>query len=146
MVTELKTSIVIQAKPDVIWSNPLHFEAYHQWNSFIVSIKGEPKVGENIEVLITPPQGKSMTFAPKILQNKVNTELRWLGKFWVKGLFDGEHYFKIESLPNGSSLFIQGERFSGLLVPFFKKLILKNTKAGFEMMNQQIKTICESES
>lgn len=34
--------------------------------------------------------------------------------------------------------FIQGERFSGILIPFFGKMILK-TKKGFEAMNQELK-------
>ncbi|MCR1815116.1 SRPBCC domain-containing protein [Aliarcobacter butzleri] len=79
-----------------------------------------------------------MKIKPIVLECEENKELRWLGKLLFNGIFDGEHYFLIKENIDGTCTFIQGEKFSGILIPFFGKMILK-TKKGFEVMNQELK-------
>ncbi len=79
-----------------------------------------------------------MTFKPLILKYEKNKEFRWIGKLLFKGIFDGEHYFKIVGNSNGTTTFIHGEKFSGLLVSLFSKTLDK-TKSGFELMNESLK-------
>ena len=63
-----------------------------------------------------------MTFRPRVLRAVPEHELRWLGRFLLPGILDGEHFFKIEPLDEGRrTRFIQGERFTGLLVPLLRK-------------------------
>lgn len=85
-----------------------------------------------------PPNSNGMRFKPKILTCKPKEEIRWLGNLWIPKLFDGEHSLIIEKISENKILFIQKEKFSGLLVPFFSSL-LEDTKSGFEMMNQALK-------
>ncbi len=40
--------------------------------------------------------------------------------------------------------FIHGENFSGVLIPFFKKMIL-DTKKNFEAMNEELKKRAEND-
>ena len=55
----------------------------------------------------------------------------------MPGLFDGEHYFTIEPLNGSRVRFVQGENFTGLLVPLMGVIgVYKNTSAGFEEMNR----------
>ena len=56
----------------------------------------------------------------------------------------GEHYFRIEPISNNRVKFIQGERFSGLLVAFAKSSLEDGTKRGFAAMNQALKDIAEN--
>jgi hypothetical protein len=56
----------------------------------------------------------------------------------VPGLFDGEHYFKLEPKPGGGLVFRQGEMFSGLLVPLLKRSLDGATKQGFIAMNEAL--------
>jgi hypothetical protein len=60
----------------------------------------------------------------------------------INGLFDGEHYFILKPNEKGTTDFIHGEKFSGILVPFFKGM-LKKTQEGFELMNQELKILSE---
>lgn len=83
-----------------------------------------------------------MTFKPIILTLESNNEFRWKGKLGINGIFDGEHYFILESLDKDITKFIQGEKFSGLLVPLAGK-ILDKTQKGFQLMNESIKNECE---
>jgi hypothetical protein len=118
------------------------FNGYPKWNPFITSISGEPKLGARLTVSINPPDGKGMTFKPTILNLELNKEFRWKGKLGITGIFDGEHYFILESLDKDITKLIHGEKFSGLLVPLVGKMLDK-TKKGFQLMNESIKNECE---
>lgn len=87
-----------------------------------------------------------MTFRPKVLVAEPNTELRWLGRLLIPGLFDGEHYFRLSSLGSNRTRLVHGERFSGVLVPFAKSSLESATRAGFEAMNKALKARAEGKS
>jgi len=126
-----------------VWSILLNFAAYPQWNPFVRSIEGIAKTGERLAVFVQPQGGKGMTFHPIVLAATPNEELRWLGRFLLPGIFDGEHYFQIVPLAPSRVKFIHGEKFSGFLVRFAKSSLDRGTKAGFIAMNQALKSLAE---
>ncbi|MFV5703329.1 SRPBCC family protein [Flavobacterium sp. XS2P12] len=143
MEKEIKTEISINTTLDKVWAVLINFDNYPNWNPFIKSIKGEVKIGNNITVRIEPPKSKGMTFKPRILTFETNKEMSWLGHFLFSGLFDGEHKFELIDNGNGTTKFIQSEKFKGILVPLFKKQLDNNTKKGFEEMNYKLKELAE---
>lgn len=140
MIKEIKTEIAINASPDKVWAILNDFGNYPQWNPFIKSIKGEVKVGNKITARIEPPNTKGMTFKPKVLSYETNKELSWIGHLLFSGIFDGEHKFELIDNGNGTTTFIQGEKFKGILVGL---LNIENTKKGFEAMNEKLKELVE---
>jgi len=140
---KIETEIIIETDPESIWDALMNFEAYSDWNPFIQSIKGEAVVGGKIDVTIGMKESKQMNFKPEILKVEVNKEFRWVGKLFLKGLFDGEHYFIIEEKSKGQVLFQHGERFSGLMTTPIFNMIEKGTINGFKAMNRAIKSRCE---
>jgi hypothetical protein len=138
----IQTEILINTDITKVWDVLMNFDNYPKWNPFITSISGEPKLGSRLTVSIKPPGGKGMTFKPNILTLEANKEFRWKGKLGINGIFDGEHYFILESVDNDITKFIHGEKFSGLLVPFVRKMLDK-TQKGFQLMNESIKNECE---
>ena len=138
----IRTEILINTDITKVWDVLMDFDSYPKWNPFITSISGEPKLGSRLTVSINPPGGKGMTFKPNILTLESNKEFRWKGKLGISGIFDGEHYFILEYLDKDITKFIQGEKFSGLLVPLVGKMLDK-TQTGFQLMNESIKNECE---
>jgi hypothetical protein len=138
----IQTEILINTDITKAWDVLMNFDNYPKWNPFITSISGEPKLGSRLTVSINPPGGKGMTFKPNILTLEANKEFRWKGKLGINGIFDGEHYFILESVDKDITKFIHGEKFSGLLVPFVRKMLDK-TQKGFQLMNESIKNECE---
>ncbi|WP_299679709.1 SRPBCC domain-containing protein [uncultured Tenacibaculum sp.] len=138
MHTEITTSIHIKATPEKIWKVLLDSETYPSWNPFISSIVGVPQTGNTIEVNIG-----TMTFKPIILESNPNIELKWKGKLLFKGLFDGEHRFYLQDNNNGTTTFIQSEKFNGILILLFKKKIHTDVKNGFNSMNNALKSMVE---
>ncbi|MGS2762993.1 SRPBCC family protein [Sinomicrobium sp. M5D2P9] len=141
---EIKTQIIINATLDKVWTVLMDFENSPNWNSFITSITGEPKVGGQITVSIVSPEGKHMTFKPAVLAFEHNKEFRWIGKLWFKGVFDGEHKFELMDNGNGTTIFNHSQTFKGMLVGLFRKQLKDNTKTGFEWMNVELKNRVES--
>lgn len=139
----IETSITIDQSPDKVWKTLMNFENYPGWNPFIKSISGEQKAGSILTVSIQPPGASAMTFKPKVLINNTNNEFRWKGKLLLPGIFDGEHYFILTKTADNCTEFIQGEKFSGILVGILGGMLDK-TKHGFELMNKALKEKCEA--
>jgi len=139
----INAQIIINATPDKVWAVLTDFENYPNWNPFINSITGDPRIGKQITVRIAPPEGKVMTFRPTVLAFERNKELRWIGRLLFKGLFDGEHKFELIDNGNGTTTFNHSETFTGILVSLFKKQLENSTKKGFELMNQSLKEMVE---
>ena len=141
---ELYTEIQINASPSKVWNILTDFDDFNRWNPFIKEISGNTQVGSQIYVHIKPPNSNAMKFKPKLLKYEPEKEIRWIGKFYLPKLVDGEHSLSIKKLDNKNVLFIQKETFSGLLVPFISGL-LKDTRTGFELMNKELKKVAEQQ-
>jgi hypothetical protein len=143
---ELITEIEIAAPAHVVWAELTAFEAYPEWNPFIRKIEGRLSMGEQLKCASSRPADAQMTFRPKVLVADANTELRWIGKFLVRGLLDGGHSFHLQAIGRDVTKFTQRETFKGLLVPLFAKRLSLSTRKGFEMMNEILKVRAESRS
>lgn len=84
-----------------------------------------------------------MKFHPRVIRVKKNAEFAWKGNVLFPGLFDGEHFFRLEQAGQDQTRLIHGEKFSGILVPLLKGL-LKDTASGFELMNKALKERVEN--
>ncbi len=142
-VKEIHTEINVDTTSDRVWNHLVGFDHYPKWNPFIKNISGELNEGSQINVTIQPPGGEPMDFKPKLLVVKKNEELRWIGQVLIPGLFDGEHYFKIEEIPEGGVRFIYGERFRGILALLFWSSVEPGTKQGFQEMNEALRSMSE---
>lgn len=139
---EIKTEIEINASATKVWEILTDFKSYPSWNPFITKISGDLSLGGKLEAFLSPPKGKGMTFKPDVVTLEKNKEFSWLGKFLVKGIFDGKHIFEIEQINSKKVKFIQREEFSGILVPLFKGVI-NDAKEGFILMNKELKKRAE---
>ena len=140
---KIKTEIIIDKDVSTVWKVLTDFENHTNWNPFIRSIQGEKSIGKHLRVVCKSLSGKRVTFKPTILNFERDKEFRWKGKLGIKGIFDGQHYFKLEKLSENQTKFIHGENMSGILVSLMGSSLLEKTKESFELMNQALKTECE---
>ena len=143
MATIISTQIHINASTEKVWAILTNFEAYPQWNPFIQQLSGEPKLGKKIEAFIVLPGSKGMTFKPTVLAFEEHKELRWIGHLLIPGIFDGEHKFELQANTDGTITFLHSEKFTGVLIPFMKKMLNVDTRKGFESMNIKLKELAE---
>ncbi len=140
---QLHTEIEIGAPAELVWDLLLDFPSYASWNPFIRSISGAAKVGSTLDVQMHLPGRSPMTFHPKVLRVLTRRELRWKGRLAIPGLFDGEHWFMLYPLGNDRTRFVQGEGFSGILIPFLYGSLKPRTRDAFQRMNEALKELAE---
>lgn len=131
------------APVDIVWKILTDLESYTKWNPFLVSSKGNTRVGEKLVNRMEPPGGKAMTFRPRITIFEENSVFEWLGSAGVPGIFDGRHRFELKKTSSGTQL-THSETFSGLLVRPFRKSLDAHTLQGFKVMNEALKKRSEA--
>ena len=143
---EITTETKINAPAATVWRILTDFKRFPSWNPFIPKAEGALREGAQLKVRIEPPGGMGMTFRPRITRLSEKRELRWLGRLFIPGLFDGEHHFEIKPLGEDAIQFVQREQFKGILVPLLWRSLDKNTRQGFEEMNAALKKRAEQEA
>jgi hypothetical protein len=144
MTKEIKTEIQIKATAETVWNILMDFGNYPNWNPFIKRLEGSGKEGQKLTTTLQAPGSNPMVFKPIVLKNESKRRFSWLGHLFFPGLFDGEHIFELFDQGNGTVVFIQREKFNGILVPLFKKMLDGPTTEGFNLMNQKLKELAES--
>ena len=139
---KIKTEIVIDKDVSTVWNVLTDFESYPNWNPFVRSIEGEKYIGKKESVTCNTAGGKMVSFKPIIIKLETDREFRWKGKLGFRGIFDGQHYFKLEKMGENQTKFIHGEDMSGVLVSLMGKTLNKMNDS-FEMMNEALKKECE---
>lgn len=135
---QLRTEIEIDAPPDAVWAVLSATDRYAEWNPFVTELKGALAVGSRLEIVVAPPDSSEMRFRPRVLVSEPGRELRWRGVLGHRLLFSGEHFFQLVDTGRGSTRFVHGEDFEGLLLRFLGQK-LTNTARGFVLMNQALK-------
>jgi len=141
---EIATEISIDGSAAQVWQHLVDFEKYPDWNPFIKKISGEPAVDGVLNASIGSPGGDVMDFSPRVLVFDENQEFRWRGVLGIPGLFDGEHYFRIEPGDGDSVRFVHGEQFTGILAVLAWGAIEPSTTQGFVAMNAALKARVEA--
>jgi len=140
---EIRTEVEIAAPAREVWRALTEFADYQQWNPFITQISGEPREGQTLSVHLSLPEGRDFVIHPRLLRCQESEELRWRGHLLFPGLFDGEHFFRLEALGPDRTRFVQGENFTGVLVRFAGRTITRAAR-GFVYMNQALKRRVEA--
>ena len=139
----IRTEIGIDRPAAAVWNVLADIDRWVEWNPF-AKARGRLAVGERLEVEITPPGKRPMTFRPAIVKVEPGREFRWLGHLGVPGIFDGEHGFRVAPEDAGRCCFEHFEMFSGLLAGPILWLAGDGTRRGFEAMNLALKARAES--
>jgi hypothetical protein len=111
---EINTEIEIMAPPERVWQVLTDFPNFGKWNPVIIEIKGEAKVKTKLEIYVKTKRGKCRIYKPTITKLEPNHELRWFGKSFFPGIFNGERIFTIDSIGVSNVLFFHREIFTGV--------------------------------
>jgi len=149
----MSDTVEIEAPSHIVWAILTDFEHYRDWNPFMIDSKcnsAAPKVGAILTNTLKPPNASgTMVFKPEILTFEAEKELRWLGRVGCGGIFDGEHYFRLEKTTATRTRFVQGEIFSGCVIVSciccLGCLFMNNTMLGFRAMNAALKARAEEQ-
>jgi hypothetical protein len=144
-VREVFTFTTIDAPKQQVWQVLTNFSAYHQWNPLYTEVEGKCLAGARIRVRVQMGD-RTLRYAPEIRTVVPQGELAWNEHLILRGLFDGEHHFVLESIDGGHTRLVQQDRYSGALVPPLMKLYQGQAEAGFRRMDDALKKRVEQEN
>lgn len=136
-MNQIEVFTAIDAPPAVVWEVLLEFDRYPEWNPFIRSIEGEPRVGTELRVRIEPPGGRPTTVDPEVVACEEPRRLAWLERLGVPLAFDGYREFRLEPIADGDrTRLLHRQTVRGALVPLlFDETSLER---GFAAMNDAL--------
>lgn len=139
----LDASIEIDAPAERVWDVLADTRRYPEWNPFVTGIAGELREGAPIKFTVRAPGRAPVTFSARVTRLVPGRELRWRGRWFAPGLFDGDHALTVEALGEGRSRFRTREEVTGLLLPLLGTA-MRQTQAGFEELCRAVKARAES--
>jgi hypothetical protein len=142
MDTTVRTGIVINAPPERVWAALTNFGSHAAWNPCLRSIDGEAVPNHRLRITIRLGWLPAIRFRARIDRFSRNEILGWRGVLFL-GLLTGRHWFELQPLDAGKTLFIHSETFSGVLVSSFLTLFSGVTRKSYDAMNRALKVIVE---
>lgn len=136
------TDIEIDASPDQVWSVLTDTFSYRQWASFLVDIQEEIKDGVKITAVfqIDPTKEKRNTIEHTISVED-GFEFYWAEK--GPGGISDNHHFKVETLENGKTRFIQSDELKGGMTWLMGGNLSKTYSKGYKAFNRALKAEVE---
>ena len=129
---EIRSVHEINASPADVWRVLIDFEAYTEWNPFIINAKINE---DNLTITTHPPGDKARSFSPILTKFIANRELKWVGKVGSECILRAEHSFELEEITPDRTRLVQSEIFSGALTCIMGEQQRLNIQRGFEAMN-----------
>jgi hypothetical protein len=142
---EIRSELEIAAPATEVWGILTDFPRYQEWNPFITEIKSDGIVGRPLRLLISLPEGRDHRLNATLLRMEQDYELRWRAHLLLPGLFDGEHFLRVQAVDSRRTRFVQGENFSGALLRFSGRTLTQVAR-GFDHMNEALKRRAEANS
>ncbi|MGC8774221.1 MAG: SRPBCC family protein [Chlorobaculum sp.] len=138
----VRTEIVIDVPPEQVWAALTGFGSYGAWNPCIRSIDGDARPNHILSLTIRLPWLPPIRFRARIDRFIQNELLGWRAVFFF-GLLVGRHWFELQPLDAGKTLFVHAETFSGVFSSPFFALLSGAFRQSYEAMNRALKTIVE---
>jgi hypothetical protein len=134
----ISTVTEIDAPASRVWEVLTDLPAYREWNPFIVEARGTVAAGETLSLQMAIGERDPMTIEPRLLVVEPDRELRWKGRLFIPGLFDGEHAFALTALDGERTRLDHWEKFSGVLLPIVRMVVYDDTVRAFHMLNEAL--------
>ena len=131
---ETSISSHIQASPEVVWSLLTNGADFPRWNSTVVSLEGEIRLGETIKLKSTLDE--SRTFNLTVKEFEAEKRLVW-------GDRQGSRVYTIERSGEDGVRFSMSEKIGGLLFPLLSRMIPPFDEA-FEQFTADLKQEAET--
>ena len=124
----------------------MDFSQYPAWNPMICAAElapgRAPEPGVELRISIALGLGPTVKGVPtRLVRVSPARELCWVGG--LRGVFRGQHYFRLERLEDGTTRLVHGERFSGALVPMVVGLSRPVLTRSYARLNEALKRRCE---
>ena len=138
------TEVVINAPQKLVWDIVTNFEAYSDWNPFMLEAHAKFEVGATIRFFEELKQFGQHWIDAQFLSIDPPNSFVWQGHFGASFLFRVRHPFIFEAINEHQTRFTQGHENSGLLIPYLAwRGVYHVSYQGYLDYNQALKERCE---
>ncbi len=130
---ETSVNILINADPAIIWTLLTNAADFSRWNSTVISILGEIKLGKKIQLVSTLDPKR--TFKIKVKEIKPEKQMVW-------GDNNGSRTFSLEKQQENQVKFTMYEKMGGLMFPLYARF-LPPFESSFEDFAMDLKKEAE---
>ena len=141
-MSDIRTTVDIDASPADVWETLTDFAAYPEWNRFM-RVEGRLNPGARLFVELRPPGARAASFRPTVTRTERGRGFAWRGHLFVPGLFDSDHSFDLTDLGDGRTRLTHTETFRGVLAGPLTRYYGGATERGFCEMNEALKARVE---
>jgi hypothetical protein len=146
MTGELRTSIDIDATPELVWEVLTDVPAYPEWSPLLTSAEGTFTEGGRVSFSFPRMNALLRTTVPaKVLEVTPRRRLRYVLRFarlGIPGVLDTEHIMTIALHEGGVRLWLE-LRFRGLLLPLMTRSLNRERAPAFGPMPAALKARIE---
>jgi hypothetical protein len=146
MSGELKTSVDVDASPELVWEVLTDVPAYPQWAPVLTGAEGT--FADGGEVSLSFPPGNPLlrrTVRARVVEVTPYRRLRFglrLARLGIPGLLDTDHSMTIVERDGGVRLWLE-IRFRGLLLPVLSRSLNRNRAPAFGPVPENLKARIE---
>ena len=141
---EIKETVVIDAPVEEVWATIIDFESYAAWNTQLEYLGGEVKPNGKLHLKLSAEGADPYEFKPTISHWEENKKFAWIGRTGLPRVFDGEHFFELESVDDNTTYVTNREEYRGIMSLIMKNLpMMKTAPEGFKKMNLELKNYIE---
>ena len=147
MTGELRTSIEVDATPEVVWEVLMDVPAFPQWARVLTAAEGSFAEGGRV-TFVFPPSTPLLrrTVPARVLEVSPGRRLRFelrLARWGIPGLLDTDHTLTIVDQDAGVRLWLD-IRFRGLLFPLLSRHLDRDRAPAFGPMPTALKERIEA--
>jgi hypothetical protein len=143
---ELRTSVDIDATPELVWEVLTDVPAYPEWTPLVTKATGTFAPGGGLTFTFPPYNPLLRAGVPgKVLEVTPLLRLRYVlrfGRLGIPGLLDSAHMLTIERRDGGVRLWME-MRFGGLLLPMMTRSLNRERAPAFGPMPATLKARIE---
>lgn len=139
---EVEKKTTIDASRDEVWAALSTLSDYGEWNPIIRRVDGTLTPGSTLTIHVEGPAG-ARPWDVTVTTVEPRTAYGWRFQEHTSWLYRGEHLFRLEDSPDGV-VFLDRERFRGLLVPFRARRLRASIAASMDQMSVALRARTES--
>lgn len=141
----INAQVKIDGTAEDVWHALTAFEAYSEWNPYIIQADGEVKKGAQLTMTLQPTKGETANWTPTLFTVEEKSSLRYGSGMFFPKLFDQEHEFVIEPAGEGTVRVVHTETFTGSLVQFRKQELAADYQRAMLDMLDALKVRVEAQ-
>jgi hypothetical protein len=132
---DIRTEIVLDAPPAVVWAQLTDLDAYPEWNPHVVEVAGTLAEGSRLDITVRREGTRDRSMTVTVTDLDPERRLEWVGRLLSPRVFEGRHVYELEPLDDGRTRLVNREEVRGVLGGM---VVTDEPEVDYEKMNRAL--------